>query len=313
MSYQSNLRVSDPALTQLVRGPYKEQPLAGIVLAPIVDVPGETGKIPVYSDEELKVFNTERAMGQTKANIIPPESATPLSVAMSEHDASFPVDYRQIKPESRILQQQRAALVARRVVMRRMEKIIADKARTAANYTSDNTVTLAGNDQWSSTHADSAPLVDIETGRQKILANCGAFPNLIVLGPTAWAKFAFHSTVLDRIKYTNSQYANPQLVAALLDIKTVIVGAMSYKTDAGVRTEIWGDDVVMAYVPEMDDSAERSIYDPAFMNTVRKTGMPEADIWYSEDGKVEYARYTDIFDVIIRSQTCGYLIKDVAA
>lgn len=313
MSYQSNLRVADPALTQLVRGPYKEQPLAGILIAPIVEEPNETGKIPVYSDEELKIFNTERAMGQSKANIIPPESAAPLSIAMTEHDASFPVDYRQIKSESRILIQQRAALVSRRVVMRRVEKIIADKARTADNYTSSNTVTLTGNDQWSSTHADSTPLVDIETGRQKILANCGAFPNTIIFGPSAWAKFAFHSTVLDRLKYTNSQYANAQLVAALLDIKNVIVGAMSYKTDADMRTEIWGDDVVMAYVPEVDESAERSIYDPAFMNTVRKTGMPEADIWYSEDGKVENARYTDIFDVVIRSQTCGYLIKDVAA
>jgi hypothetical protein len=79
-----------------------------------------------------------------------------------------------------------------------------------------------------------------------------------------------------------------------------------------VFTDIWSDNVVVAYVPKANTDVPRSYYEPAFGYTLRKKGNPMVDS-YTEGGKVEIVRNTDIFIPKVVGSDAGYLINDTNA
>ena len=104
----------------------------------------------------------------------------------------------------------------------------------------------------------------------------------------------------------------PALLKSLLDFDELYIGDSVYATDGGVFTDIWSDNVVIAYVPKANADAPRSYYEPAFAYTLRKKSNPVVDS-YTEGGKVEIIRNTDIFIPKVVGSDAGYLINDTNA
>ncbi|OLZ65228.1 hypothetical protein BS642_21780, partial [Chromobacterium violaceum] len=76
--------------------------------------------------------------------------------------------------------------------------------------------------------------------------------------------------------------------------------------------DIWGDNVVLAYVAKPAAGTEGDADIPSFGYTLRKRGMPETDKYDGEGGKVRYVRHTDMYKLVVVGADAGYLISDVA-
>jgi len=122
-----------------------------------------------------------------------------------------------------------------------------------------------------------------------------------------------HPKITDRIKYSQLGVVTVELLKTIFGIENIYVGDAVYETDNGVVTDIWSDDIVLAYVPPKKQNMERSMYEPSYGYTLIKKGMPEIDTFDGEGGKIKNIRSTDNYTIKIVGSDAGYLIKDTCA
>ena len=297
-------RLVDPVLTQLARG-YNNASLIGAKLFPVVNVDKEGGKIPQFSKEAFKIYNTERAV-RAQSNVISPEGKTTIDYALTEHDLSYPMDYREVDEDITPLKIHATEVVTDGISLR-LEKLIADICQALATFPAGNKVTVGAGDKFDDSASD--PFAIFDTAKEGIRAKIAKRPNVCVLGASSYNALKNHPAILDRIKYTVNSVMTPELLRQLLDFDQLYVGDSVYSDDDGNFIDIWSDNVVVAYVPAKKTNAERSYYEPAFAYTLRKKGNPVVDT-YDKDGKVQYVRNTDIFVPKVVGAEAGYLIND---
>jgi hypothetical protein len=138
------------------------------------------------------------------------------------------------------------ALVTGLILLAR-EKRVADIVNTAAPYASTNKITLASNDQWSVTHADSDPYADIQTA----IAAIRGGENLY--GVTSKAVFnvlKVHAKVVGSLApfvpsdAQRSTNLSAQQVAEHFNLKGLLIGDSLINTAQMGQTEVlapvWG-------------------------------------------------------------------------
>lgn len=307
----SNLRVVDPVLTELARG-YANAKLIADALFPVAFMSKEAGKIPQFGKEAFKIYNTERAL-RAKSNRINPEGRGTIDVVLDEHDLEYPIDYRE-EDEDLFNLEQHAALVTSEGIRLRHEKQAADLAQDPANYAASNKVTLAGTDQFTD-GANSDPVDVIETGKEAIRKKIGRRPNVMEIGADSFRVLKQHPKLIERIKYSMKGVLTVELLQEIFGIQKIVVGEAVYATDDGTFTDLWGDNIVMAYVPNQPDTlpeGARTPYEPSYAYTLRKRGQPMVDK-YDEAKKLRIVRNTDIFKSKIVGAEAGYLISDTNA
>jgi hypothetical protein len=307
MSTLKKKRVVDPVLTNIARG-FKNASHVAEHLFPIVPVSKEGGKIPEFTKESFKIYNTERAI-RAKSNRINPESRTEIDFVLTEHDLEYPIDYRE-QDEDIFPSRLHATTVVTDGISLRLEKMAADVVQDLATFPTGNKVTLAAGDKF--TNTSSNPFTVFEAAKEAIRGKIAQRPNVCVIGASAYSALKEHPGVLDRIKYTQSAVITPELLRQLLDFEQLYIGDSVYATDAGAFQDIWQDNVVIAYVPKANSDVPRSFYEPAFGYTLRKKNNPMVDT-YTEAGKVEIIRNTDLFVSKVVGADAGYLINDTNA
>jgi len=307
MGTLSKKRIVDPVLTKLARG-YHNSQFVSSVLFPVVDVAKEAGKIPNFTKESFKIYNTERAI-RAKSNRISPEDRDSISFVLTEHDLEYPIDYREVEDDE-LPAKINATKVVTDAISLRIEKIAADASQDLASYPSANKVTLSSADKFD--NSTSNPFDVFNTAVEAVRSAIGLRPNTCVLGASAFAALKEHPAVIDRIKYTHKGVVTSELLATLLNIPKLVVGDAVYADDAGNFSDVWLDNAVVAYVPPALSNIPRSYYEPSFAYTLRKKKMPVLDT-YSESGKVLLVRSTDIVQPFIVGSDAGYLINDTNA
>lgn len=304
MGTLANRRVVDPVLTNIARG-YNNAALIGTKLFPIVSVDKEAGKIPQFSKEAFKIYNTERAI-RAKSNRISPEGRTTIDFVLEEHDLEYPMDYREIEEDVTPLKIYATHVVTDGVSLR-LEKLIADIAQNLSTYPSGNKVTLAAGDKF--TNTSSNPFTVFDAAKEAVRGKIAKRPNVCVLGALSYNALKNHPAIVDRIKYTQHAIITPDLLRNLLDFDELYVGDAVSASDTGTFADIWSDNVVLAYVPKAQTDLPRSYFEPAFAYTLRKKSNPLVDV-YEEAGKVQIVRNTDIFIPKVVGSEAGYLIND---
>ena len=307
MSTLKKKRVVDQVLTNIARG-YHNASHVALYLFPEVTVSKEGGKIPEFTKESFKIYNTERAI-RAKSNRINPENRNEIDYVLTEHDLEYPIDYRE-QAEDILPSRLHATTVVTDGISLRLEKLAADVVQDLTTYPTGNKVTLASADKF--TNTSSNPFTVFETAKEAIRAKIAQRPNVCVIGASAYSALKEHPAVLDRIKYTQSAVITKDLLKQLLDFDQLYVGDSVYADDSGSFKDIWSDNVIIAYVPETNSNIPRSFYEPAFGYTLRKKTNPIVDT-YTEGGKVEIIRNTDIFVSKVVGSDAGYLINDTNA
>ena len=135
-------------------------------------------------------------------------------------------------------------------------------------------------------------------------------PNTMVIGYSTWRVLKRHPKLKAILSDTRSRLVQLADLREIFEIENIVIGRAVKASDAGVTTDIWGDNMVLAYVPKA--SGDRSPYEPSFGYTLRKKGNPVVDT-RTEDGKIELIRNTDIFRPFLLGADAGYLISDTNA
>lgn len=305
MGRLSKLRVVDPVLTNLATG-YTNEQFVGDQLMPFVLVDKEGGKIPLFGKEHFKVYATERAL-RAKSNRINPEDIGSVDVALDEHDLEYPIDYRE-DAESAFPLQARATNTVVEGIRLRHEAMVAGMVQNPANYSVGNKIALSGASRFTDDTSDPEGVVS--DAKAAVRAKIVKEPNTLVIGYATWRVLKRHAQLKAILSDTRPRLVQLADLREIFEIENIVVGRAVKANDAGVTSDIWGDNMVLAYVPKA--SGDRSPYEPSFGYTLRKKGNPVVDT-RTEDGKIELIRNTDIFRPFLLGADAGYLISDTNA
>ncbi len=307
MGRLSKLRVVDPVLTNLAIG-YTNVALVAAALMPFVLVDKEGGKIPLFGKDHFKIYNTERAL-RAKSNRITPADIGSIDVAMDEHDLEYPIDYRE-DAESAYPLQAHATMSVVEGIRLRHEKMVADLVQNPANYAASNKIALSGTSCFTD-FVNSDPEGVVSDAKAAVRAKVVKEPNTMVIGYSAWRTLKRHSQLKAILSDTRPRLVQIADLREIFEIENIVVGGAVMASDAGVASDIWGDNMVLAYVPT-SGAGGATPYEPSFGYTLRKRGSPVVDT-RTEDGKLEVVRNTDIFRPYMLGADAGYLISNTNA
>ena len=300
----SKLRVVDPVLTNLARG-YRNAQYIGEGLFPIALMDKEAGIIPLFGKEAFELYDTERAI-RAQSNIMTPDDLDGLDVVLREHDIAYPVDYRE-QNESMFDAESRASRRVVNVIDLRREVTCAKLAQNPSTFAAGAKVTLAGSSQWSNGGGD--PIAVVENGKEVIRSRIGIRPNTMTMGASVYQSLKFHPKLWAALGADERKLITVEHLKALFGIENILIGeALSGATNT---SDIWGDNLTLAYVAKPAGGSQTDYEEPGFGYTLRRKGMPEIDTFDTAGGKVRYVRNTDIYKPVVVGSDAGYLISDI--
>lgn len=300
----SKLRIVDPVLTNLARG-YRNAQYIGEGLFPIALMDKEAGVVPLFGKEAFEVYDTERAI-RAQSNIMTPDDTDGLDVVLREHDLAYPVDYRE-KNESMFDAEARASRRVVNAIDLRREVACAKLAQNPGTFLAGAKVTLAGSSQWSNGGGD--PIAVVEQGKEVVRSRIGIRPNTMTMGASVYQSLKFHPKLQDALGSTERKLITVEHLKALFGIENVLIGE---SLAGSVNTsDIWSDNLTLAYVAKPAAGAQTDYDEPSFGYTLRRKGMPEIDTYDGSGGKVRFVRNTDIYKPVVVGSDAGYLISDI--
>lgn len=311
MGRLSNLRQVDPVLTTLATGYTNDELVADQVL-PVVDLDKEAGKIPKFGKEAFRLHNTERAL-RAASNRISPDDIGSVDVVMDEHDLEYPIDYRE-DAEAAFDLEAHATYRATEGVLLRREKAVADLVQNPANFPVGSKIALSGTDLF--TNVASDPEAVVATARAAVRAKIAKEPNTMVLGYSVLAVLERHPKLRAILSDSRTRLLTLDDLAAIFRVPRVVVGKAVQVSDAGLQSDIWGNNMLLTYVSppgpaKGDGKPARSPYEPSFGYTLRKRGSSKTDTRLESGGKLEIVRYTEIYRPFILGADAGYLVSNV--
>ena len=300
----SKLRIVDPVLTNLARG-YRNAQYIGEGLFPIALMDKEAGVVPLFGKEAFEVYDTERAI-RAQSNIMTPDDVDGLDVILREHDLAYPVDYRE-KNESMFDAEARASRRVVNAIDLRREVACAKLAQNPGTFQAGAKVTLAGSSQWSNGGGD--PIAVVEQGKEVVRSRIGIRPNTMTMGASVYQSLKFHPKLQAALGSNETKLITVEHLKALFGIENVLIGE---SLAGSVNTsDIWSDNLTLAYVAKPAAGAQADHDEPSFGYTLRRKGMPEIDTYDGSGGKVRFVRNTDIYKSVVVGSDAGYLISDI--
>lgn len=188
------------------------------------------------------------------------------------------------------------------------EKRIATLVTSTANITQN--VTLAGNSQWSDA-VNSDPVADVNTARQTILDATGLEPNAMVLPYKVFNKLKVHKDILDRVKYSQLGVVTLDLLRALFEVDQILLAGAKVDSanegQASNLTDVWGKDVVLAYVAPRPGIKTLSL---GFTFQARAFQVRR---WREDKRHSDVFEVSHVVDERLVAPDCAYLIKAAIA
>ncbi len=309
---QSQARVIDPILANVAQG-YQNGELVGLNLFPAVPVQVSGGQIIEFGREAFRLYNARRAPGGDTKRIQFGYLGKHFALLQDSLEGQVPREYlRDAKLVPGIDMGSRAVNSTMKALMLRLEWDQAQLATNPANYDVNHTVTLSGGSKWSTSTGN--PLTDVDNGREQIRSTVGQYPNTMLMSAKAFVAAKNNPNVIARFQYNSSvpidgTSITTQMMAGLFNIDKVIVGKAITFDDANNSTDIWGNSVVLAYVPDRPSGLE----EPSYGYTYTMEGNPMVEpAYYDQNTKswiypVNYERAP-----VLSGITSGFLVNSPA-
>ncbi len=269
-------QVIDPILSNISLG-YKHPEHVGMHLFPVVPVSQTGGKIIQFGKEAFRLYSTARAPGENARRVRFGHEGKPYAVENHAMDAVVPREWmRDASVVPGINLATRAINLVNRSGSLVLENQQAGIARNAANYDANHKLTLAGTDQWSD-YANSDPIGDVDDAKEAVRESIGIYPNVMEISAKVFKILKEHPTILDKIKHTQTGVVTADLLQSVFDIPKIVIGKAIAFDDADASIDIWGKDVVLAYVPDSTTGHE----EPSYGYTYQIEGHPmvEVPVW----------------------------------
>ena len=303
----AGVRVIDPILTNVAQG-YKNAEFVGSILFPRVPVFASGGQIIEFGKEAFYSYNLRRTPGGATKRIQFGYLGKPFALVQDSGEIPVPREWmRDASVVPGIDLGARAINLGMKVITKSLEVDQASLATNPANYDANHTVVLAGGTKWSS--ATGTPSVDIDNGREAIRALVGVYPNVVLLSAKAFAAARNNPNVTARFQYTTADSITEVMLANLWNVDQVVVGKALTMTDAGVASDIWGKNVILASTNLGSGNAE----EPSYGYTYTMDGNPLVEPTYWDPATkswvypVNYERAP-----VLSGISSGYLIQNPA-
>lgn len=306
-------RVVDPILSTHAQG-YMRPGNIGKLLFPIAIVAAYGGQVLEFGKESFRRYNTQRAPGSATKRVSFGYAGKPYAIVPNALEATVPDENQNdaLQVPGIDLASDSVDLVLD-VMELSHEYECAELARNPLLYDTAHKLALVGQDRWSGTAGN--PSADIQTAIEAVRKSVGVRPNIVMLSATAFAACQFNVKILDRLKYTSAASVTTDMLARLWNVATVVVaeavGATGQDDDL---TDIWGDDVIVAYVAPASGGNRRSAARPSYGYTYSITGMPAVKKPYYDNNAFSWI-YAVVADrkPVLSGITAGYLIQNAGA
>lgn len=301
-------RIVDPVLSEHARG-YRQAELVARSLFPLAPVPMYGGKIIEFDKSAFRLVNSQRAPGTATKRIQFGYQGKPYAITPNALEATVP---RELMRDASVVPGidlgTRAINTTLRVLNLGHEVACATIARNAANYDGNHTLALSGTSVWS--NAASTPNEDVMAAREAIRSSIGIYPNTALISAKAMKNLKFNPTILDRIKYTSRDAVTTDILSALWEIPNIVVGQAVSADDTDAFGDVWGADVVLAYVaPSGGGDASNNAEEPSYAYTYLIDGMPMVEQPYWDNNTKSWV-YGVSFDYtpVLSGMQGGFLI-----
>ena len=292
-------------LSEVARG-YKNNAFVADVLFPTIYSEKEKIDIFQFNKEAFNIYDTERAI-RANSNVIAPQGFTKHTATLTEHDLSYPIDYREEQEAEKVKLQLHATNVVTNGLQLKHEKECADLVQNPSNYASTNKIILSGKSCFNWCVSD--PVGVVEDAKNAVSSKIAQDPNTMVIGQEAWSALKRHPQLKGLISNNLNKLVSLELLKEIFEVENIVVGKSIFADANGNFTRIWQDNIVLAYVPNL--GASRTEYDPSYGYTVRKKDALNIDEYNKEGNKVKYIRATDIYTPFLVGAEAGYLISGV--
>lgn len=304
----ASARVVDPVLSQFARG-YSQAGMIGRILFPRASVPVRGFKRIEFGKEGFRLYNTRRAPGTATKRVVFGYDGEPAKLYQHALDAVVPREHVSEAAAGPGIDLQ---MEASRVVLDAMqldeEVAQAKLATTAANYAASNKETLAGTDQFNDPASD--PKAVIKEGKEAVRQKIGRDPNVMIMSKPIFNSLDDHPKLLEKTKYTSSDSITTEMLARYFGMARVAVGDAVYTDgDETGFTDVWGNFIVLAYVPQL---GQQSVRVPSYGYTYELTGHPFVEqTRYDADAKSWINGVTDERSAELVGAEAGFLFSSV--
>ena len=292
-------------LSEVARG-YKNNAFVAHYLFPTIYSEKEKIDIFQFNKEAFNIYDTERAI-RANSNVISPKGFSKHTTTLTEHDLSYPIDYREEQESEKVKLQLHATNVVTEGLNLKHEKACADLVQNPNNYPNENKLILSGTSCFTDPNSDPQGVVD--DAKDAVSRKIAQDPNVLVIGQDAWKTLKRHPQLKGLISDNLNKLVTLNLLNEIFEIDNIIIGKSIFADKDGNFVRIWKDNMVLAYVPELGSS--RTEYDPSFAYTVKKKDALKIDEYKKEGNKVKYIRATDIYDPFMVGAEAGFLISKV--
>ena len=291
-------------LSEVARG-YTNSAFIADALFPTIESELEKVDIFEFNKEAFQVYNTERAI-RADSNVVSPKGFIKKAATLTEHDLAYPIDYREEEESKKVKLQLHATNVVTEGLKLKQEKQCADLVQNPDNYPSGNKIVLSGTSKFTD-ETNSDPVGVIEDAKDAVAGKIAQDPNTMVIGHETWKKLKRHPQIQKLISSNQSKVVTVSFLKEIFEIPNIVIGRSVFVDGAGNFVKIWGDNIILAYVPTLNSRTE---YDPSFAYLIRKKNSLNIDEYKKEGNKLRYIRATDIYSPFMVGPDAGYLISD---
>lgn len=275
---QQTAQVIDPILSNHARG-YRNATFVSQFLFPRVPIPNRSMSVLKFGKEAFRKLNTRRAPGTNVKRVQYGFESGSVSLVQDALEAVVPIEHQQ---EAEKVPGIDLGANAINMVMDSvdlgLEYDAATLARTAANYDDNHKLALASTDRWTSSNSD--PGATVGDAAEVIRRFTGRRPNVMLAGPSAVKALQNHSKIKEQFKYTSKDSITLEMLAAYFRLDRVVSGDAVYlpetASDDVAATDIWGDDVILAWVPPTGSN----YMVPSYGYTYELLGYPQVEMPY---------------------------------
>jgi Phage major capsid protein E len=277
---QRTAAVIDPILSTHARG-YRNLSFIAEVLFPRVSIPNRSMRVIKFGKEAFRKMNTRRAPGADKKRIQYGYASDPVSLVQDALEGVVPIEHQEEALSVPGINLGSGAIdMVLDVVDLGLEFDCAALARDPANYDANHKLAMTGTDRWSDPASD--PGADVQAARESIRRTIGRYPNVLTLGPNAANALKNHPNVKEQFKYTSKDSITTKMLAAFFEVEKVVVGSAVYLPETAgddeLAIDVWGDDAILAYVPQTGDNFQV----PAYAYAYELRGYPQVETPYFE-------------------------------
>ncbi|OMS07803.1 hypothetical protein AQ750_04660 [Burkholderia pseudomallei] len=256
----------NPVMTELIQG-YTNADFVGNFLFPQVPVNTRNGQIRSFGKDLFEDRELTRAPGAPYAAVDIGFEGIPYSLKQDAVRINIPFEYiEDAESVAMVDLPELATGLEVEMMYSNLEKQQAKLARTASSYPTANVFTPQATDRWDDPASD--PEKQVIMAREIIRQRTAKNPNVVVMGPAAFNALTVHPKLQDLKKYTTTDSIDTTLLARWFKVDAVYVGNALGAVN-GVTYDIWGSDVIMAYVPKITNKQV-----PAFGYTYVRKGFP---------------------------------------